>query len=124
MSNDVVRKLAESSQGAAVEIIQLAGSSLEVADRAGKMISAMVPDIKKTAELVQEISAASHEQNLGAEQMSSAVQQLSMTIQQSSAESEEMASASENLAAEAESLQKVLSFFRTGESGRTSGGSR
>lgn len=108
-----VRKLAESSQGAAVEIIQLAGSSLEVADRAGKMISAMVPDIKKTAELVQEISAASHEQNLGAEQMSSAVQQLSMTIQQSSAESEEMASASENLAAEAENLQKVLSFFRT-----------
>jgi PAS domain S-box-containing protein len=108
-----VRKLAENSQSAAVEIIKLAGDSLLVADRAGQMISAMVPDIKKTADLVQEISAASHEQNMGAEQMSTAVQQLSMTIQQSSAESEEMASASENLAAEAETLQKVLTFFRT-----------
>ncbi|MGL4370284.1 MAG: methyl-accepting chemotaxis protein, partial [Spirochaetota bacterium] len=110
-----VRKLAENSQSAAVEIGQLTVSSLDVADRAGKMLSTMLPDIRKTAELVQEISASSGEQSLGADQISNAIQQLSSVIQQNSAESEEIAGTSENLAGEAENLQKVIAFFKTGE---------
>ena len=60
-----VRKLAERSQTAAAEISQLSGASVEVAERAGAMLAKLVPDIQKTAELVQEISAASKEQTIG-----------------------------------------------------------
>lgn len=109
-----VRKLAENSQSAAVEIGQLTTTSMEVADRAGRMLAAMLPDIRKTAELVQEISASSGEQTIGADQISNAIQQLSNVIQQNSAESEEIAGTAENLATEAENLQRAVAFFRTG----------
>jgi methyl-accepting chemotaxis protein len=111
-----VRKLAENSQTAAVEIGQLTTSSMDVADKAGKMLLTMLPDIRKTADLVQEISASSGEQTVGADQISNAIQQLSNVIQQNSAESEEIAGTAENLASEAENLQKAVAFFRTGES--------
>lgn len=107
-----VRKLAENSQNAAVEIGNLTATSLQVADRAGVMLSEIIPDIRKTAELVQEISAASNEQNTGAQQIAEAVNQLSTVIQQNSAESEEMAATAEHLASEAENLQDVISFFK------------
>lgn len=61
-----VRKLAERSQTAAAEISTLSGSSVDIAVRAGTMLAKLVPDIQKTAELVQEISAASKEQESGA----------------------------------------------------------
>ena len=109
-----VRKLAENSQAAAVEIGQLTTSSMDIADRAGKMLSTMLPDIRKTADLVQEISASSGEQTIGADQISNAIQQLSDVIQQNSAESEEIAGTAENLATEAENLQRAVAFFRTG----------
>ena len=110
-----VRKLAENSQSAAVEISQLTTASLDVADKAGKMLQSMLPDIRKTAELVQEISASSGEQSQGADQIANAIQQLSSVIQQNSAESEEIAGTAENLATESETLQRVVSFFKTGD---------
>ncbi|HEX8947535.1 MAG TPA: methyl-accepting chemotaxis protein, partial [Dissulfurispiraceae bacterium] len=100
-----VRKLAERSQTAAGEISQLSGSSVMVAENAGQMLAKLVPDIQKTAELVQEISAASNEQNSGAEQINKAIQQLDQVIQQNASASEEMASTSEELASQAEQLQ-------------------
>jgi methyl-accepting chemotaxis protein len=107
-----VRKLAERSQTAAGEISRLSGSSVEVAERAGEMLNRMVPDIKKTAELVQEISAASNEQNTGAEQVNTAIQQLDQIIQQNASASEEMASTSEELSSQAEQLKESIAFFR------------
>ncbi len=107
-----VRKLAERSQTAAGEISSLSGSSVEVAERAGEMLNRMVPDIQKTAELVQEISAASNEQNTGAEQVNKAIQQLDQVIQQNSSASEEMASTAEELSSQAEQLQKAIAFFK------------
>jgi methyl-accepting chemotaxis protein len=107
-----VRKLAESSQSAAVEIGQLTTTSMDVADRAGTMLMTMLPDIRKTADLVQEISASSGEQAIGADQISNAIQQLSNVIQQNSAESEEIAGTAENLAGEARNLQRAVAFFR------------
>ena len=56
-----VRKLAERSQNAAAEISKLSASSVQVAETAGQMLAKMVPDIQRTAELVQEIAAASRE---------------------------------------------------------------
>lgn len=109
-----VRKLAERSQSAAAEISQLSTSSVEVAQKAGSMLEEMVPDIRKTAELVQEIAAASGEQNVGAEQINRAIQQLDQVIQQNASAAEEMSSTSEELASQAEELQTSISFFRTG----------
>jgi methyl-accepting chemotaxis protein len=107
-----VRSLAERSQAAAAEITQFASSSVVIAEKAGEMLKKLVPDIQKTAELVQEISAASREQDTGAGQINKAIQQLDSVIQQNSATSEEMASTAEELAAQAEQLQHTIAFFR------------
>ncbi len=108
-----VRKLAERSGNAAGEITALASSSVAVAEGAGKMLEKIVPDIKRTAELIQEIAAASNEQNAGAEQINKAIQQLDQVIQQNASASEESASTSEELAAQSQRLQETVSFFRT-----------
>ncbi len=112
-----VRKLAERSQSAAGEISQLSASSVEVAGRAGKMLKKLVPDIQKTSELVQEISASSNEQNAGAEQISKAIQQLDQVIQQNASATEEMASTSEELSSQAQMLQDTISFFKINSTG-------
>ena len=107
-----VRKLAERSQHAAAEISELSGSSVQVAEQAGEMLAKMVPDIQRTAELVQEISAASKEQDTGAEQVNRAIMQLDQVIQQNASASEEMASTSEELSSQAEQLQDIMAFFK------------
>ena len=108
-----VRALSERSQAAATEITGLAGSSVTTAEKAGEMLKQLVPDIQKTAELVQEISAASREQNTGAAQINRAIQQLDQVTQQNSATSEELAATSEELASQAEMLQSTVTFFNT-----------
>jgi methyl-accepting chemotaxis protein len=107
-----VRKLAERSQSAAGEISTLSTRSVAIAEQAGEMLIRMVPDIQKTAELVQEITASSKEQDAGAEQINKAIQQLDSVIQQNASASEEMASTSEELAGQAEQLKAAISFFR------------
>jgi methyl-accepting chemotaxis protein len=110
-----VRKLAERSQSAAGEISKLSASSVEVAEKAGQMLAKLVPDIQKTSELVQEISAASKEQTSGADQINAAIQQLNQVIQQNAGAAEEMSSTAEELSSQAEQLQSTISFFRVGE---------
>ncbi len=112
-----VRKLAERSGKAATEISELSRSSVEVAERAGQMLEKIVPDIQRTAELVQEISAASAEQNAGAEQINKAIQQLDRVIQQNASASEEMASTAEELAGQSERLREAVAFFKLAEGG-------
>ncbi|MGK5092006.1 methyl-accepting chemotaxis protein [Deltaproteobacteria bacterium TL4] len=109
-----VRKLAERSQQAAGEITKLSSSSVAVAEKAGMMLKQLVPDIQKTAELVQEISASSNEQNSGAEQINKALQQLDSVIQQNASASEEMASTAEELSSQAQQLQDTIAFFNIG----------
>ena len=110
-----VRKLAERSQKAAGEINQLSGSTVKVAEKAGDMLEKLVPNIQSTAELVKEISAASNEQNTGAEQINSALQQLQTVIQQNATAAEEMASTSEELSGQADGLMDTINFFDIGE---------
>ncbi|HML55560.1 MAG TPA: methyl-accepting chemotaxis protein [Solidesulfovibrio magneticus] len=107
-----VRKLAERSQTAASEITQLSRSSTSVAERAGELLGKLVPDIQRTADLVQEINAASQEQSSGSSQVNKALQQLDQVIQQNASASEELASTSEELSAQAEQLQASISYFR------------
>ena len=106
-----VRKLAERSQIAAGEINELSSGSVETAEAAGKMLEVMVPNIQKTAELVQEIAAASREQDAGAEQIAKSIQQLDSVIQQNASASEEMASTAEELSGQAEVLSEMVASF-------------
>jgi methyl-accepting chemotaxis protein len=107
-----VRKLAERSQAAAAEISGLSGETVTVATEAGEMLVRLVPDIRKTAELVAEISAACREQDIGASQINEAIQQLDKVTQQNAGASEEMSATSEELAAQAEELQASIAFFK------------
>jgi len=110
-----VRKLAERSQKAAGEINQLSATTLKVSEKSGEMLDKLVPDIQRTAELVQEISAASKEQDTGAEQINKALQQLEQVIQQNASAAEEMASTTEELTGQSDQLVSALSFFHTGD---------
>ena len=107
-----VRKLSDVTKKAAEEINKLATSSFAVSEKAGQMLETLVPSIHRTAELVQEITAASNEQSSGAEQINKAIQQLDQVTQKNAAIGEEIASMAENLAAQAEQLQQAIAFFR------------
>mgnify|MGYP001146657074 CR=1 FL=1 len=107
-----VRKLAERSQEAAKEIDEKSHSSVLTAEKSGKILKDIVPDIEKTSKLIQEIAAASIEQNSGADQINSALQQLNEITQRNAASSEELATSSEELSGQSESLKEVISFFK------------
>ncbi|WP_430424677.1 methyl-accepting chemotaxis protein [Phenylobacterium sp.] len=113
-----VRKLAERSQTAATEIGAVSSDTVKAAQSAGEMLTRLVPDIRRTSELVTEISAACREQDIGAAQINEAIQQLDKVTQINSSASEQMSSTSEELAAQAEELQASISFFRTDNAGR------
>ncbi len=112
-----VRKLAERSQSAAAEIGQMSGDTVKAAAEAGDMLNRLVPDIRKTAELVSEISAACREQDIGASQINEAIQQLDKVTQQNASASEQMSATSEELAAQAEELQASIAFFKVDGAG-------
>ncbi|PLX20086.1 MAG: chemotaxis protein [Salinivirgaceae bacterium] len=110
-----VRKLAARSQEAAKEIDQTSKNSVTIAEKSGKLLEEIVPDIERTAKLVQEIAAASVEQSSGADQVNSAIQQLNQVTQQNAAASEEMATSSEELASQADQLKDAIGYFKTDE---------
>jgi methyl-accepting chemotaxis protein len=116
-----VRKLAERSQIAAQEISTVASSSVELAERAGMLLDAIVPNIRRTSDLVQEITAASEEQSSGVGQINSAVTQLSETTQQNASSSEELAATAEEMSSQAEQLQQTMAFFKLSGYGNGSG---
>ncbi len=110
-----VRKLAERSQRAAREINQMSAESLGIAEQAGELLEGMVVGIRKTSELVQEISSASSEQAEGIAQVNQTVQQFDQVIQQNAASTEEMASTARDFSAQAERLLEIAAFFRVPE---------
>ena len=111
-----VRKLAERSQLAAQEIGRITTDSVKISEKAGDLLKEMVPQIRKTAELIQEIAAASSEQDTGIGQINNAMVQLDQVTQQNAAGSEELASASEEMSAQAQQLMQMMDFFRVDDS--------
>ncbi|MFZ5562505.1 MAG: methyl-accepting chemotaxis protein, partial [Thermodesulfobacteriota bacterium] len=107
-----VRKLAERSGQAAKEIGERSAGSVDIAEKAGSMLNKIVPDIRKTAELVQEISAASREQTAGAAQINQAISQLDQVVQQNASAAEQTSSTAQELAGQAQQLQESISFFK------------
>jgi methyl-accepting chemotaxis protein len=112
-----VRKLAERSQTAAVEIGALSTETVRSAQEAGSMLDKLVPGIKRAAELVEEITAASREQDAGAAQINQAIQQLDQVTQQNAAASEEVSTTSEELNSQAEQLQATIAYFKIDDAG-------
>ncbi|WHO74298.1 methyl-accepting chemotaxis protein [Rhizobium sp. BT03] len=112
-----VRKLAERSQSAAAEISAMSSDTVTVAQDAGDMLGRLVPDIRKTSELIAEISAACREQDIGASQINEAIQQLDKVTQQNAGASEQMSATSEELASQAEELQTSIAFFKVDRAG-------
>ncbi|CAA2156146.1 Methyl-accepting chemotaxis protein III [Methylobacterium brachiatum] len=107
-----VRKLAERSQAAAAEIGTLSSDTVKAAQQAGEMLGRLVPDIRKTALLVEEISAACREQDVGSAQINLAIQQLDKVTQQNASASQQVSATSEELATQAERLQATIAYFR------------
>ncbi|MFK7944345.1 MAG: methyl-accepting chemotaxis protein [Paracoccaceae bacterium] len=110
-----VRKLAERSQSSAGDISELSGRTMEAAQTAGKMLDELVPDIQRTADLVEEISAATREQNIGAEQISQAIMSLEKVIQDTASTSTEAKERAEDLSMQAEELRQTIAAFNDGE---------
>jgi methyl-accepting chemotaxis protein len=113
-----VRKLAERSQTAAQEISELASGSVQVAERSGVLLAELIPAIRSTAELVQEVAAASDEQAAGVSQVNRAMGEVDQVAQRNASAAEELSSAAEEMASQAASLQDLVAFFRlAGENG-------
>lgn len=115
-----VRKLAERSKAAAEEIVNLTKNSLELAQSAREVMVVTMPKIENTTQLVQEITAASLEQNNGAIQVNSAIQQLNNVTQQNAAASEELATSSEEMSSQADQLRETIGFFKLDNMGQNS----
>lgn len=115
-----IRKLAENSQEAASEIDELSKNTLIVAEKSSNLLSDIVPNVQKTALLVQEITMASNEQKSGANQIAKAIEQLTLVTQQNSAAAEEMSSGSEELASQADYLNSIINFFEMGKNEKSS----
>jgi methyl-accepting chemotaxis protein len=117
-----VRKLAERSQISAAEISELSTKSVNIAEEAGRLITQIVPDIGKTAELIEEIASASKEQDVGAQQINKAIMQLDTVVQQNASASEELAAMAEEMTTHSAGLLENVSFFRmsddTGNAGK------
>ncbi|MGF1501723.1 MAG: methyl-accepting chemotaxis protein [Paracoccaceae bacterium] len=111
-----VRKLAERSQTAASEIGALSQETVSVSEEAGRMLETLVPNIQRTADLVQEISAATREQNIGAEQINDAIRSLDQVIQKNAALANEVASTVDALTDQTRTLEAAVSQFRLSES--------
>ena len=107
-----VRKLAERTQLAATDIKQMSTSSVKVAQAAGDMIDEIVPNIQKTAELVQEISIASKEQNVGADQINQALQRLDLVIQQNATSAKQLAFTAEEMTTQSQQMRTSVDFFK------------
>ncbi len=114
-----VRKLAEHSQKAAAEISELSGSTLSAAEQAGDKLTQLVPDIKKTAELVQEISQTAHDQNSKTEEINHALQQLDQVVQHAAISAGEMAASAEVLSRQAGAQSEAMVFFKLGDADKS-----
>ena len=110
-----VRKLAERSQAAAQEISALTSNSVNTAERAGQALSALVPVIRKTAELVQEVATASREQATGVAQVNRAMTQVDQVTQVNAAAAEELSATSETMNAQASDLKQLMARFKVRE---------
>jgi len=107
-----IRRLAERSQTAAKQISELTAGSLDIAGQSGQKLSQLAPAIRRTADVVQELAAASAEQAAGVGQMNRAMAQVDQVTQQNASASEQLSATAEELRQQAEGLERLLAFFK------------
>lgn len=110
-----VRKLAERSRVSAAEINGLATTSADVAERAGKIFTELVPVIQHSFTLVREISAASNEQDIGASQVNKAIMELDQVSQENARSADNITNLTQEFVDEVVQLQEAISFFKVQE---------
>lgn len=106
-----VRKLAERSKVAASEVIEMANNTVQVSEEAGQKLTAILPRIDRTAELVQEISAASTEQSSGLHEITFAISQLDQVAQHNASSSLQLTKMAEEMDHSIAKLHEVIQFF-------------
>ncbi|KQQ33398.1 hypothetical protein ASF61_09965 [Duganella sp. Leaf126] len=114
-----VRNLAQRSAGAAKEIKELIGNSVEQVDigarlvqDAGTTMDEVVASVRRVTDIMGEISSASSEQSIGIDQVNSAITQMDQVTQQNAALVEEAAAAASSMQEQAERLAEVAASFR------------
>jgi len=107
-----VKRLAEKSREAATVINDVSSETMVMSKTAKRELEALVPEIEKTASLVQEIASANIEQTSTVELINSAMQQLNNVIQNNAQRSDELAANSEKLSEQAAELKELVSSFR------------
>jgi methyl-accepting chemotaxis protein len=110
-----VRKLAERAQTAAQDIGDVAGRSVEVAEKSGAQLKQLVPVIQKTANLCQEVAAASREQQTGVEQITHAMSRVDHVTQRNSASAEQLSATAEELSGQAGAQQRLVAYFQVAD---------
>jgi methyl-accepting chemotaxis protein len=106
-----VKKLAEQSHKAAIDIDDLTLSSVDLAKESGGMLSEIVPEIQQVARLIEEIALASIEQSQGSGQIQSSVIRFADITQKTSAMSEELAASSEELKNQSAQMLELTEMF-------------
>jgi len=114
-----VRNLAQRSAGAAKEIKELIVDSVEkveagskLVNQAGATMDEIVASVKRVTDIVGEITAAGHEQEVGIEQINKAISQMDAVTQQNAALVEEAAAAAGSLQELAGNLAQVMAVFK------------
>jgi len=114
-----VRNLAQRSAGAAKEIKELIGDSVDkvdagskLVDEAGQTMGLIVTSIRQVADIMGEITAATQEQSNGIEEVNQAITQMDEMTQQNAALVEEAAAAAESMQEQAEMLAQAVSIFK------------
>lgn len=110
-----IRKLAERSQNAASDIMDLSDSSGQIGHKAEELLKELLPDIERTSDLIDEISLASEEQSSGVQQINLGINQLNQVVSQNAAASEELAATAASLREETEEMKRSMSYFEAGE---------
>jgi methyl-accepting chemotaxis protein len=114
-----VRNLAQRSAGAAKEIKELIGDSVDkvdagsrLVDEAGQTMDLIVTSIRQVADIMGEITAATQEQSNGIEEVNQAITQMDEMTQQNAALVEEAAAAAESMQEQAQMLAEAVSIFK------------
>ncbi len=108
-----VRKLAESSRTAANDIVEAAQTTVEDAETSGNLLTQVIPEILKTAKLIEDITVASNDQKNGAMQVNAAITQLNKVTQDNAASSEQLSASAEFFIDLANDLADQVAFFST-----------
>ncbi|MEM7213379.1 MAG: methyl-accepting chemotaxis protein, partial [Pseudomonadota bacterium] len=100
----------------------LSSRTVSVSNEAGEMLTELVPNIQRTADLVSDISTAMQEQSIGADQISDSITQLNDAIQENASFANETSAVSVDLHQQSDALSNAVSYFSENDTSRATPG--